>query len=175
MNEIKYIVEDVRNPELDDGERGLICHCCNDLPAMGAGVARALFEKWSQVRSEYMKWGKHGYNFELGNIQGVRVEENIAVINMIGQHDIKPQNGIPPIRYGAIRRCLKKVCKIAKKYDASVHIPYLVGCDLAGGNWEEMEKIIEQELCENGIKVIAYDLFNKRNKKKEENKDDIII
>lgn len=160
MKQIKYIVEDVRKP-IGTG-KNLIIHCCNDLPAMGSGVAKALLDKWPTVRSEYMKWGKSGHNFELGNIQALRVEENIAVINMIGQRDIKPINGIPPVRYGAIRKCCRKVADIATKYNATVNVPYKMGSDLAGGEWSEIEKILIEEFCEKDIEVIVYDVFNKR-------------
>lgn len=168
MIEMTYIIGDVREPILENNQKGLIIHCCNDLPAMGSGVAKALYEKWPIVKSEYMKWGNSKVNFALGNIQGLQVETDIAVINMIGQRHIKPIDGIPPIRYGAMRQCIQKVAKIAIKYSASVHIPYLMGSDLAGGEWKEIEKIIIEELCQKEIKVIIYDLFNKRAQKIEE-------
>jgi hypothetical protein len=37
-----------------------------------------------------------------------------------------------------------------------------MGCDLAGGDWAEVEKIIQEELLDHGIEVTAYDLFYKR-------------
>lgn len=158
---IKYIVKDVREP-IGEGKK-LICHCVNDIPAMGSGVAKALLDKWPIVRSAYMEWGKRpNTNFGLGKIQALKVEDDIAVVNMVGQHGIHSQNGLPPIRYDAIRSACKKTCIIAKRYKATVHIPYLLGCDLAGGNWEIVEKIFLEELCEHGIEVTAYDLFNKR-------------
>lgn len=160
MIQLKYIVRDVRLP-VGRG-KNLICHVVNDLPAMGSGVAKALFDKWPIVRSEYMKWGKSGHNFELGNIQALKVEDNIAVINMIGQRDIKPINGIPPVRYGAIRKCCRKVADIAKKYNATVNVPYKMGSDLAGGEWSEIEKILIEELANNDIEVVVYDVFNQR-------------
>ena len=164
MMPLKYVVEDVRCPIIQNGQRALIIHCVNDIVCMGSGVAKALYEKWPLVRQEYMKWGKSGHNFELGNIQAVKVEEDIAVINMIGQRDIKPLNGIPPIRYGAIRKCVRKTADIAKKYNATVHCPYKMGSDLAGGKWEEIEKILIEELANNDIVTVIYDVFNQRAK-----------
>lgn len=39
--------------------------------------------------------------------------------------------------------------------DASVHMPR-IGCGLAGGKWNEIEKIIEKTLIKNKIKVYDY-------------------
>jgi len=43
MKEILYIKGDVTAPIGDDNK--LIIHCCNDIGAMGAGVAVALYRK----------------------------------------------------------------------------------------------------------------------------------
>ena len=157
---IKYIVGDATSP-IGNGKK-LICHCNNDKGGWGRGFVLALSKKWPEPEQEYRKWYKSGKNFELGNIQGVRVGSNIAIINMIAQENTHAVNGVPPIRYDAMRKCFGKVAKIAKKYNASVHIPYLIGCDLAGGKWDVVEKIIQEELCDNGIEVTAYDINNKR-------------
>ena len=159
MIDIKYVVGDVREP-IGYG-RKLICHCCNDLGKMGSGVAKALMIKLPPVRSEYITWSKKE-SFGLGKVQAVKVEKDIAVINMIGQRDIKVLDNVPPIRYGAMKQCLEKVETLAQKYDASIHIPYLMGSDSAGGVWGRVEKIIIEELCEKDIHVIVYDIFNKR-------------
>lgn len=164
MIQLKYIVEDVRKPIGEAARKKLICHVVNDLGLMGSGVARALFEKWPAVKSEYVKWAKSKNNFELGNIQALKVDENIAVVNMIGQRDIKPINGIPPVRYGALRKSCKKVAEIASKYNATVNVPYKMGSDLAGGDWNEVEKILIEELASKDIEVVVYDVFNKRAK-----------
>ena len=65
-------------------------------------------------------------------------------------------NGIPPIRYEAIRQGLAKVAAFATQHEASVHMPR-IGCGLAGGKWEELEPIILDELCAKGVGVTVYD------------------
>ena len=52
--------------------------------------------------------------------------------------------------------------KLAIKYNASVNLPYLCGCDLAGGTWSIVEKIIIDELCSKDIDVVIYDINNRR-------------
>ena len=153
MTEMRGVKGDVRNP-VGDG-RKLILQCVNDIGRMGSGVALAIMKKWPKVRIEYIKWHKKD-NFELGNIQAIRVEKDIAVVNMIGQHDIRVLDGIPPIRYKAIEKCLTKVGDLANKYGASIHAPRF-GAGLAGGKWEIIEGMILAQLCAIDIPVTVYD------------------
>lgn len=77
---------------------------------------------------------------------------------MIGQHGIyKDSKGLPPIRYDAVRQCLKEVALFTIAHKASVHMPR-IGCGLAGGKWELMEQIIKEELITKEIAVTVYDL-----------------
>jgi hypothetical protein len=146
--------------------RKIIGHCTNDLGIMSSGVAAALFKKWSDVRSKYIAWHKMnndlGNKFELGKTQFVKVEDDIVVANIIGQHGVGRQNGNVPVRYDALREGCAYIRKACKFFSASAHFPYLMGCDLAGGNWEEVEKIIQEELIDHDVEVTVYDLFNKR-------------
>ena len=165
MREIKYIVGDVREP-IGEGNK-LIIHCVNSIGVMGSGVARALFKKWPVVRERYLEWSKQG-NFTLGNVQFLSVDggKSIAVANMIGQEGVGlDKDGKPPIRYEAMRECLVRVADLVLRHKASVHIPYLMGCDLAGGSWDVVEPMIIEELCSKDIEVTVYDLFNKRGAK----------
>jgi O-acetyl-ADP-ribose deacetylase (regulator of RNase III) len=158
MKPITYIKGDVRNP-LSYGNKILI-HCCNDIGAFGAGVAEAIKQKWPIVREEYLKWvdGKLTYKpFKLGQVQFVKVENNLIVANMIGQHGIGHKNGIAPIRYDAIDECLKNVSDIALKYKASIHAPKF-GAGLAGGDWVRIEALVIKNLCEKNIDVCVYEL-----------------
>lgn len=60
---------------------------------------------------------------------------------MIGQQGIyKNTNGLPPIRYEAVRQCLKKVALFAMEQKASIHMPR-IGCGLAGGNGSLSNKL----------------------------------
>lgn len=153
MISIKYVDGDATEP-IGNGKQ-LIIHCCNDEGKWGKGFVLAITKKWPKVEGEYRKWYKVGKNFKLGHIQGVRVTENIAIVNMIGQRGVGIKDGVPPVRYGAIRICLQKVADLAIKYKASIHAPKF-GSDLAGGKWDEIEKIINEELCAKDINVTIY-------------------
>jgi O-acetyl-ADP-ribose deacetylase (regulator of RNase III) len=157
MNKLIYIPNgDVTSPIGDDNK--IICHVVNDANKMGSGVAKALFLKWPEVRSEYITKGNIKPH-ELGEVQFVPVEIDILVANIVGQHDVFFQDGLPPVRYDAIREGLKKVFVRAKEINASIHCPPL-GAGLAGGEWSIIEKILIEELVNNGVSVIVYNKFN---------------
>lgn len=148
---IEYIDGDVRKQNFDSDYR-LIPHCCNDVGAMGAGVAAALASMWPKVRQEYIKISP---NYKLGHVQAVRCSDNTVVFNMIGQHEtcIGYENGVavgrdgkPPIRYDAINDCMDKIATFIKRLKSSgksceLHCPKF-GSDLAGGDWNIIEKMI---------------------------------
>lgn len=181
-------------PQVKINANNFILHCCNDIPAMGSGVAKALFDKWPQVREQYMLWNemtlggyhteeelgvenhaeKYQYHFPdpetrlfaLGNVQFIAVDNGCMVGNVIGQKDICPNAvGVPPVRYVAIDHAFGLIAKAAEESEVVtvIHLPYLMGCDLAGGRWNIIEQIIIDNFCKNGIECLVYDLFEKYN------------
>lgn len=114
--------------------------------------------RWPNVRTGYLKWYRLDAPtpFALGQTQIAMVESNIWVVNLIGQHGVMPQEGIPPIRYNAVRRGLATVRDCALALNASVHMPR-IGCGLAGGTWDRMLQVIDEELLAFGLDVFVYD------------------
>jgi hypothetical protein len=77
---------------------------------------------------------------------------------MVAQHDTKwSDDGLAPIRYGALRVCLAAVNDVAYRTKATLHMPR-IGCGLAGGKWEDVEKIISDV---QSVDVYVYDLPGK--------------
>jgi len=133
----------------------IITHICNDIGGWGRGFVLALSKRWKAPEQQYRKWYESKENFQLGEVQFVQVEADLVVANIIGQHKVSPTNGIPPIRYEAVQEGLQKVAQYARMHQASVHMPRM-GAGLAGGKWEEIEKIVEEELVQKGIAVTVY-------------------
>lgn len=154
---IELIKGDATNPQVEGNK--IITHICNDIGGWGKGFVLAISKRWEKPENEYRNWFKSDKNFKLGEVQMVQVEKNLWVCNMIGQHKtISNSNGIPPIRYEAVEKCLEKLSNEALQLNASIHMPR-IGCGLAGGKWEEIESIIERTLLRNNVKVYVYD-FN---------------
>lgn len=157
--EIKYVIGDATNP-IGDGKK-IIVHICNDLGGWGKGFVLAISKRWSAPEQAYRSLRNTLAAYCLGKVQLVDVTDDIVVANMIAQrgsithrsvNDIK--NNIPPIRYGAVRACLAQVNDYAYKNNCTIHMPR-IGCGLAGGNWSEIENIIEDVLS---VDVYVYDL-----------------
>ncbi len=174
---IKFIKGDATNPT-GKGTK-VILHICNDVGGWGEGFVMAISKRWNQPETEYRNWftgeefkqsnivnferlesrDKYSFEtkFELGNVQFVKVTEDIWIANMIAQHGIKPdEDGIPPIRYSSVSACLDRVRQFAKRQNASVHMPR-IGCGLAGGQWSEIEEIIHNTLIAHELETTVYD------------------
>lgn len=154
-NTIQYSIGDATN--LSTKGNKIIVHICNDVGGWGKGFVMAISKRWEEPEKKYREWFKSKLNFELGEVQFVKVEEELWVANMIAQRDVKKGNdGNPPIRYEAVLSGLEKVGKFALEMNASVHMPR-IGCGLAGGTWESIEPLIQACLTQKGISVTIYD------------------
>lgn len=163
MAELMYVEGDATEPQGNDDAR-IIIHVCNDRGQWGKGFVVALSEKWSEPEAAYRKvdWRER-----LGDVQYVPVSDSITVANMIAQHDTRPSQNTalvdgswvqrPPIRYGALARCLNNVAGYALGMGATVHAPRF-GAGLAGGDWSTVELLILECLVDQHVDVTIYDL-----------------
>lgn len=141
----------------------IIVHVCNNIGIWGGGFTDDLTERWLKPEIAYLNWSmKHDpvdSPMELGVVMKVKVEEDIWVANLIGQKGIARHGTVvPPIRYDAIRTGLARVAMMAYDLGATVHMPK-IGTGLAGGDWNQIQPIIEAELCGMGIDVTVYCLM----------------
>jgi O-acetyl-ADP-ribose deacetylase (regulator of RNase III) len=149
MAKLEYVIGDATNPQVDGCK--VICHICNDMGRWGAGFVLALSRKWMEPERDYLDMDQ----YKLGDTLFVPVEPGVFVCNMIAQHDTQySEDGLPPVRYGALYMCLDRVANFAKGI-ASVHMP-LIGCGLAGGYWPAVKSIITETLLDAGIDVYVY-------------------
>ena len=155
---IEYVHGDATVP--DSVGAAVIVHLCNDLGLWATGFMPALARRWSQARTQYLAWhsGTLAAPFAPGEVQFVLVAPDLWVANLIGQQGVRPVDGVPPIRYAAVRAGLGRVATFARLHGAAAHIPRL-GWSLAGGSWADLAAIIETELVAKGIVVTVYDPF----------------
>ncbi len=150
MGNIHYIIGDATQP-IGDGNK-IICHICNDIGGWGAGFVLALSKRWKEPEAAYRNLTPSERTLSMVDI--IPVEHNISVANMIAQQGIGYHDTRPPIRYAAVRAALAKVNDVAYRSNATIHMPR-IGCGLAGGNWEEIEKIVREVMS---VDVYVYDL-----------------
>jgi O-acetyl-ADP-ribose deacetylase (regulator of RNase III) len=165
---ITYKKGDATRPGVTPEQHGLLVHVSNDKNGWGAGFVLAISKRWPEPEAAYRQWFRQKYwegqAFELGNIQAIKVAPNLHVVNCIAQsgyginnqalHQSSVPNSTPPIRYGALEKCLGKVAVLAKQLGASVFMPR-IGTGLGGGSWDAVEPIIVRQLSD--VSVTVYD------------------
>jgi O-acetyl-ADP-ribose deacetylase (regulator of RNase III) len=136
---IKEIQKDVTTVE-----KGVILHSVNAMGVMGSGVALAIKNKWPKVNSEYVEL----YNFYkdqpwqlMGGAQRVEINPNLSVVNLFGQFDIGTD--YRRTEYGSIHQALKRVRYRYLNDKIDIYIPYKMGCDRGGGDWNIVYDIIK--------------------------------
>lgn len=158
MSRLEYVVGDATAPTGSGAK--LIAHICNDLGKWGSGFVIAVSRRWREPEARYRAWAGGmlpGAGFALGNIQPVRVEDDLWVVNMVAQHRLKSAANPVPLRYDALEQCLAKLADFALAKGASVHCPR-IGCDRGGGDWERVEALLLSQVVERGVPVTVYDL-----------------
>ncbi len=117
--------------------RGIIVHQVNCKGVMGCGIASAIRKKWPKV---YFLYKKEANKAELGNIQLVKINDELFVVNMFSQFGYGRDRRYTD--YGAVKTCLQKIAILATLLNLDVYIPYKIGCGNAGGNWDIVEDIL---------------------------------
>lgn len=160
---ITYLEGDATNP-IGSGLK-IIIHCVNNEGKWGAGFVTALSKRWEEPESAYRKLfdlNSEQFYKMLGAVQLVPVENDIIVANIFGQNGTRSPNNPTPINYDALACGIRAVGEYAWFHNATIHGPRL-GCSLAGGSWEIVERILKKEIPE-GRNVYIYDfqgsLFN---------------
>lgn len=120
----------------------IILHGVNCQGVMGAGVAKAISDKWPKVRERYLR-----FPAKLGAINIIKVEPDIVVINCYTQ-EFYGNDGAKYASPDAIYECLLKVITISyltlrKGPPPKIYAPK-IGCGLGGLNWETEVKGVFQ-------------------------------
>ena len=138
----------------------IIPHCCNTLGLMSAGVALSLKIKWPKVYKKYSE-----SRLVLGNIFWEQVEDNIAVINMIGQEGVRSTYNETPVKYSAIVKAMNEIVSRIDwtpvplvPLDKKIVFHCAMFCsDLAGGDWVLILDFIREIWQEKGYDVVIYE------------------
>ena len=168
MAELKYIYGDVTNPQVDKDVYIMIPHVCNDVGVMGAGVAKAIKDKWEPVFKEYKeafesyKKGNHSQPFLGQTILSQATNEHIWVANMVAQTGFRSMKNTIPLKYASLVKCMEEVKRIILT-DKTMY-PYInrvivapkFGSDLAGGDFNFIKLLIQEIWVDAGIDVTIY-------------------
>lgn len=118
----------------------IICHQTNCRGVMGAGIALQIKNIYPGVFRKYKKYCDLYRSELLGKVLFVNCDDGKTVANLFGQDSYG--RGFCQTDYAALEKAISSVCNIATKTKKSVGFPYKIGCDLAGGDWNIVSKII---------------------------------
>jgi hypothetical protein len=141
---IKEIQKDITTVE-----KGVILHSVNAMGVMGSGVALAIKNKWPKVYDDYvglLKLYKAKPWKLVGDTQCIEIDENLFVMNLFGQYDFGTD--YRRTEYGSIRYGLRAIRYSGwyARYELEkrdIYIPYKMGCDRGGGDWNIVYDMIK--------------------------------
>ena len=131
-----------------DVTTGIIVHGCNARGVMGAGVDKAIKERYPGAYHLY-RGVYTGPGLTVGNIIPYEVptlaaQTELLIVNAITQQDYGTEQR--QVNYEGLFQCFSQIPWLAKAYQLhDVHFP-LIGCGLAGGDWSVVEAIITSTL-----------------------------
>ena len=131
-----------------EGKFDVIGHGCNCFCNMGAGIAKSIKESFPEAYkadrqtpyADVTKLGKMSFG----------KQGDLVILNLYTQFDTG--KGLKA-HYDAIRECMKAV---KKRYSGKrIGLP-LIGAGLAGGDWNIISKIIEDELGDEDVTIVKF-------------------
>lgn len=152
MNTIKYKTGDILTPNTT-GREVVVCHQVNCRGVMGAGLAKQVrlmypgaFAVYKEKCAE-IKQGRGG----LGDVQFCYYlsQSRYIIANIFGQDGYG--RGRQYTDYAALRKAFAHIAHVFP--NATIRIPYKMGCGLGGGDWSIVEQIIKETLIANNISV----------------------
>ena len=147
---IKHIKCDIFESGAD-----VILHQVNCQGVMGSGVAKQVREKFPNVYKSYktMCDGMKDRTHLLGMAQCVRVNSGQYIVNLFAQ-DNYGYDGKCYTDYKALKKCLQGVRNYPMFDNQTVAIPYKIGCDRGGGDWNVVYKMIEDVFSDSDMTVL---------------------
>jgi O-acetyl-ADP-ribose deacetylase (regulator of RNase III) len=141
------MIEEIQD-DLTKTDCKVIAHGVNTQGIMGAGVAKALYEKWPKVKFAYLDFftefnaGPNGEHF-LGDIDVIQVFRGGPFVANCFTQQYFGSDGKRYVSYDAMNDCMEKLYLFCVNQGINeVAIPK-IGCGLAGGDWNIVRSILE--------------------------------
>lgn len=130
----------------------VIGQCANCFCTMGSGIAPQIKAKFPEAYAVDCAT-KKGDEFKLGTITHT-LNTTPIIVNMYGQYDYTGRrSGKMDLDYDALRSALKAT---KDKFSGKRFGFPMIGAGLAGGDWDIIEKIIEEEFRGEYVTIVRY-------------------
>lgn len=135
------------------GEFDVIVHGCNCFHTFGAGIARAIKQRWPATHHADVTQTIYGDRKKLGTIIPVSVSDSLTVINAYTQYGFQ-RGALPNVDYAAVRSCFREIANAFGRKGLAFGIPK-IGAGLAGGDWDIISKMIAEEMKIENVTVVV--------------------
>lgn len=138
---------------------------------MNSGIAKQIRDKWYRVYKEYKETieflklnGIVRDSFDLlGYINWTKIDYfDKYIVNFFSQDQYLPRN-ICHTDYNAFKLCCEGLKNFIdttytanQKANLYIGFPYKIGCGLAGGDWNIVYNIIEEEFKDYNVRIYKY-------------------
>ena len=143
-----------KNGDVLASSEKVIAHGCNCHGGLGSGFAKQVATRYPQVKEGYL-YRHNTRGWKLGEVQQIgvgdgtgRIIANCATQDRYG----KPDEG-PFVSYPAIRQVVRY---LVMSHPEGFAMPK-IGAGLAGGNWDIIAKIIEEESPNTEVRVYIHE------------------
>jgi O-acetyl-ADP-ribose deacetylase (regulator of RNase III) len=143
-------------------QKRIIAHLVNNRGGFGKGFALSIANKYPNVKNRYKIWYRKSIldsetNFILGNIQTIKINDNLYIANLLAQDGYKTKANPVAIRYFALEESLEHLNNFVDSLNEQIEIWMpKIGTGLAGGDWNIIENIIEEKLKNKKVIVFEY-------------------
>ena len=149
MSKINYIVGDLFTTDCK-----VIAHQVNTYGVMGAGVALIVKDRFPKAFEEYYQNSLLSNGLMLGDAIIVDCGDKI-IANIVGQNNTG-RDGALYTSYDALHVGLTKLNKYCVTQGITEVAMPMIGAGLGGGDWTQIEQIIEEALVD--VQPIVYKL-----------------
>lgn len=139
----------------------IIAHQVNCKGVMGAGLAKQIRKNYPNLYNAY-KFYCNGAN--LGDCFGWYTHDGHYIMNIFAQDDYgrdKVYTNYEAMRtafFNGIDTFRQAADIYEKDVQLTIAIPYMIGCGLAGGDWDKVQKILSEIEKSRNVVFVAYDI-----------------
>lgn len=138
----------------------VIMHQANCMSTMRSGIAKSIAEMYPGARivDENSLYDKEE---RFGSYTAYKDDNGVTIVNLYGQYDFgreKVQTNYDKLE-SAINMFLHSVNSgLYNKSELKIGVPYKMGCDRAGGDWEIVWDILDRQSRKHRLDIHIYKL-----------------
>lgn len=134
----------------EKGYINFMAHCCNMQNVMNAGIAKQIRNAFPQAYTADTQWYKGNSPLMFKHVSIAHIKEGQYIANVYGQEFYGTKRKQLNEEY--LRSGLTELSSFIEDDDI-IGLPYGIGCGLAGGNWDDVYKIIQEVLVNHNVKI----------------------